>query len=102
MSDKVRNILFIAFITLALVSLVVFSVKKSDDPLRMIFRWALTAIVVPFMFLKVLPMVFEDPSTALLLTAVCGSVMAVTWRRALASIIANPIGNLFDGGSDAL
>ena len=99
MSETVRNILFYASGALVLGWVVVVTVIKSEDPLRMIFRWIVTAGMVTFMFLKIMPLVLQAPIVALPMAGFCGIVLAVTWRRALAAIVANPFGNLFDGGN---
>src|SRR5205085_4505738 len=46
-----------------------------------------------------MPLVLQAPIVALPMAGFCGIVLAVTWRRALAAIVANPFGNLFDGGN---
>ena len=99
MSELVRNILFYGIVSLVLGSVVVVTTIKAEDPALMAFRWVLTVIVLVFMFLKALPSVMTAPIAGLQMVLLCGVVMAVTWRRALASIVANPIGNLFDGGN---
>jgi tetratricopeptide (TPR) repeat protein len=99
MSELVRNILFYGIVSLVLGSVVVVTTIKAEDPALMAFRWVLTVIVLVFMFLKALPSVMTAPIAGLQMVLLCGVVMAITWRRALASLVANPFGNLFDGGN---
>src|SRR5206468_9399515 len=33
------------------------------------------------------------------LTAVCGLTLAIIWRRSIASLVADPIASLYDGGT---
>ncbi|HEY5911586.1 MAG TPA: hypothetical protein VJA21_13385 [Verrucomicrobiae bacterium] len=79
------------------------TIKNSDDPARMIFKWVLTAIVIGFMITVVAPMVGQGGYGAAFggipLTAVCGLALAIIWRRNIAELVANPIASLYDGGS---
>jgi tetratricopeptide (TPR) repeat protein len=80
------------------------TVKKAEDPALMIVKWVVTAIVVGFLVGFVMPMVASPGYGALfgvLITTVCGLVMAITWRRNLAGLVADPIASLYDGGNDA-
>lgn len=87
---------------LALGVAVYWSIKKAEDPARMIFKWVLTLLVAGVM-LQVLgptarkePMTFADVS----LTALCGLAMAIIWRTAIAALVAKPFESLYDGGSE--
>lgn len=83
--------------------IVVKTVTKAEEPVRMLVKWVFTALVLAFMFLVVGPMMTNPraASYSLLLVGVCAAAMIITWRRSIADIIANPIGALYDGGSDA-
>ncbi len=51
---------------------------------------------------KIMPMMARGGEAAvggLFITLGLGLVMAATWRRSIASIVANPIGSLYDGGN---
>ena len=99
-------------ILLSLGSLVIFmgligwmmwrSLKKSEDPARLIFKWLLTGLVLGVMFLKVIPIVarggFEGAFVGIPATAVCGLALAIIWRHSLASLVAKPFATLYDGG----
>jgi tetratricopeptide (TPR) repeat protein len=81
------------------------SIKKAEDPTLTIVKWVVTAIVLAFMVGFIMPMV-ANPSYAAAfigvpLTAVCGLVLAIAWRRNIANLVANPIASLYDGGDDA-
>lgn len=77
--------------------------KKSEDPARLLFKWILTIIIVGAMFVFIGPMMKEGGYGAAFggipAAAVGGIVLAIIWRRDLADLIANPIGNIYDGGS---
>ena len=82
--------------------LLVRSLKRSDDPSRLIFKWFLTALVVGFMIWKVAPLVgrggYEGAFIGIPVTAACGLTLAIIWRYNIASIIAKPFSSLYDGG----
>ena len=89
-------------LTLAAGIVVVSSIRKSEDPARMVFKWILTAVVLAALFVWVAPMVGAGGATALFmglpLTVACGFVLAGVWRHSLASLVAKPIASLYDGG----
>src|SRR5262249_48938612 len=77
------------------------TLRKSDDPARMAFKWVLTAVVLVFLYFQVGPMMAAgggEAGAGLALTLVCGLVLAITWRVAIASLIAKPFAALYDGG----
>lgn len=82
-----------------------FALKKSDDPGELITKWIFTAIVLGVMFWKVIPLVsrggYVGAFVGIPFTAACGLVLAIIWRRNIAGLIANPIGSLYDGGTQA-
>lgn len=79
------------------------TIKNSDDPARMVFKWVLTAVVIGFMIKVVAPIVgqggYGGAFAGIPLTAVCGLVLAIIWRRNLAELVANPFASLYDGGN---
>jgi tetratricopeptide (TPR) repeat protein len=101
-ADIIRGSAILVVGVLAIGSLIVWSVKKADDPARMIFKWILTAIVVAVLFWKVAPIMAKGGYTAAFggipMGAVCGLVLAIIWRHNLAGLVANPFGSLYDGG----
>jgi tetratricopeptide (TPR) repeat protein len=83
--------------------LFIYKLKNSEDPPKLIFKWIFTAVVIGFIFKVIVPG-FEaggfDAINALLLMAVCGVAMAVTWRQSIIDLVANPIASLYDGGTE--
>jgi tetratricopeptide (TPR) repeat protein len=81
---------------------VVITVRKAEDPARMVFKWVLTAIIVAYMVFGVAPTVGQGGYAAAFsgipLTAVCGLALAIVWRHNLAGLIAKPFGSMYDGG----
>ena len=79
------------------------TLKKSEDPPRLVFKWILTAIVLGFLLRYVMPDVAQGGIAAIagvLQTAVIGLVLAIIWRHNIAMIVAKPFASLYDGGND--
>src|SRR3954468_6272796 len=78
------------------------TIRKAEDPRRMIFRWVLTAGVIAFMYFEAFPLLRGegyDVIFGFVLVMACGMGMLVVWRHSLAAIIAAPFGALYDGGN---
>ena len=100
--EIVRGIFTFALIIGAVGFVVVRSVLKAEDPARMILKWLVTLGVAVFMIWVAIPAVLQDGYAALhglSLVLICAVVMVVTWRHNLASLVADPIGALYDGGT---
>jgi tetratricopeptide (TPR) repeat protein len=97
------NVFWIAVIIVGAVWLLIHSVKRSEDPPKLIFKWIFTAVVIGFVFKAVVPG-FEaggfEAINALFLIALCGAAMTVTWRQSIIDLVANPIASLYDGGKE--
>jgi tetratricopeptide (TPR) repeat protein len=79
------------------------SLKRSDDPAKLIFKWVFTALVVWFFFAVAAPAGEKggyDAIHAIIVTLLCGIAMAITWRHSIIDLIANPIASLYDGGRE--
>ena len=99
----VRGIITAALITAGVGFVVVHSIKKADDPARMIFKWVVTLGVAVFMIWVAIPAVLVDGYAALhglSLILICAVVMIITWRHDISGLIANPIAGLYDGGTE--
>jgi tetratricopeptide (TPR) repeat protein len=98
----VRGTLILAGALLAIGWVIVLSVKRAEDPARMVFKWILTVIILGVMFRFVAPIVaqggYGGAFMGIPLTAVCGLALAIVWRYHLASLIARPFASLYDGG----
>jgi tetratricopeptide (TPR) repeat protein len=79
------------------------TLKRSDDPPKLIFKWIFTAVTIGFVFKVVVPG-FEAGGTnaifGLILMLICGLAMVVIWRHSIIDLVANPIASLYDGGSE--
>ena len=83
--------------------LFILTVKRSEDPLKLIFKWIFTAVILWFEFKTAVPAFARggfDAIYGLILTLLFGLAMAITWRHSLIDLIANPIGSLYDGGRE--
>ncbi len=100
--EIIRGILTFALIISAVGFVVVRSVQKAEDPARMILKWLVTLGVVLFVIWVAIPAVLQDGYAALhglSLVLICAVVMIVTWRHNIASLVAEPLGALYDGGT---
>jgi len=79
------------------------TLRNSDDPAALIFKWIFSLVIGALMVVYVVPMVAKgDYAAAFIgipLTAAGGLVLAITWRKNIANLIANPLGGLYDGGT---
>jgi len=79
------------------------SLKRSAEPLKLIFKWIFTALVIGWFFAVAVPAGQKggyDAIFAILETLICGIALAITWRHSIIDLIANPIGSLYDGGRE--
>lgn len=79
------------------------TLKRSEDPARLIFKWVLTAVILGYMARYVLPDVASGGEAALvgiMQTVVIALVMAIIWRHSIAAMIAKPFAALYDGGNE--
>jgi tetratricopeptide (TPR) repeat protein len=76
--------------------------QKSEDPGRLLFKWILTLIIFGLWLGFAVPAALKGGLVAfsgVSETMIEGIVLAIMWRREIAGLIANPLGNLYDGGS---
>jgi tetratricopeptide (TPR) repeat protein len=77
------------------------SLKRSDEPPRLIIKWIVTALVIAFLYWKVGPLADSgggDAWVAVIFTLVCGLILAATWRHSIGEMIARPFEVLYNGG----
>jgi Tetratricopeptide repeat len=79
------------------------SLRRSDQPERLIFKWVVTALIVWAIFKFIVPD-FErggyDAVFGLIVMLILGGIMAVMWRHSMIDMVANPIASLYDGGTE--
>ena len=83
--------------------LLIKTVRRSDDAPLLIFKLILTVVVVAMVTLLIRPILREGGSLlagliGIPIAAIAGLVLGFTWRKNIANLIANPIGDLYDGG----
>ncbi len=95
------EIVALAVVVIALGWLLLRTLKRSEDPPRLIFKWVLTALIVGLMKWKAIPLAGRgggDSYVGVVLALLCGLVLTAIWRHSIASIVASPFGALYDGG----
>ncbi len=78
------------------------TLQKTEDKGSLIFKWILTAVLMGFSIKVVMPGMKEGGLAAiggLMAALVVALVLAITWRRSIADLIATPFNNLYTGGS---
>ncbi len=76
---------------------VAYMFKKSEDPTGMLFKWVLT---VPLVILLVIAGEKMGGTIGILVIGIVSVVLAVIWTPHIANLVASPLTNLFDGGSE--
>ena len=103
MGEKAHTIVTIVVLAFACGAVVVWTVRKAEDPARMLFKWVLTVPVLYLLFGVAAPMVakggYNGAFGGIPFTAVCGLALAAIWRHNLAELIASPFASLYDGGN---
>jgi tetratricopeptide (TPR) repeat protein len=101
--EILRGVVLLVFLILLVGWVVVLTVRKSEDPAQMIFKWILTAGVVAFIMVVVMPLVgkggYAGAFGGIPMAAACGIVLAIIWGRILGGMAARPLTSLFDGGN---
>src|SRR5205085_10814680 len=73
---------------------IIHTIRKADDPARMIFKWVLTAFMLWVLIWKVGAFVQNGGAAGAFIGvpfgAACGIVLAIIWRHNIASLIAKP------------
>src|SRR4051794_28385028 len=81
------------------------TIKRSDDPPKMIFKWGLTFLIFGLFGLAVIKEVGFSEAGAFIVPFVCvfiGIVMSITWAPHLGAWLAKPLTSMFDGGETEL
>ena len=89
--------IFLAFVGWLLIR----SLRRSEDPARLVFKWVLTAPVMGYMIWQLRPAVAAGGAVAIdgiVQTCLCGLALTIIWRQSLISIVSKPFGALYDGG----
>ena len=102
--EIIRGTVILLIFGAAVIWVMARSLKRAEDPAALVFKWVLTAGVLALLVFKVLPMVaaggYEAAFGGVPFAAVCGLFLAIIWRGSITNLIAKPLGDLFDGGSE--
>ncbi|HVV72202.1 MAG TPA: hypothetical protein VHI52_12005 [Verrucomicrobiae bacterium] len=101
MSETVHKIVVAVALGGAFGWLIVHSVRRAEDPGRMIFKWGLTLVVCALMYWHAFPLAGAGGMAAfsgVSLAMFYGFILAITWRRSIGGFVAKPFGSLYDGG----
>ena len=80
------------------------SLRRTEDPARLVVKWVVTGLVAFFIAWKLLPLADNgggDAWIAVVLGLVCGLILAATWRHSIGDFIAKPFEVLYNGGDVA-
>ena len=106
MSDTIKNSTGLFFSFIGAVSIVWFlwhSLKRSEDPAWLVFKWILTVVAIWVEWKIALPSFGRGGLQAMFGLAVSlfvGLAMTATWRGAIVDLVANPLAALYDGGTE--
>ena len=79
------------------------SLKQSDDPAKLIFKWVLTVGILLAEWKYVLPMYGGGGLGAIFAIGMTGGLAIafnIIWRHSIIEIFTKPLTNIFDGGSE--
>ncbi|HWH72080.1 MAG TPA: hypothetical protein VNT26_22145, partial [Candidatus Sulfotelmatobacter sp.] len=88
------SLLLLAVLVVFLIWFIVRSVKKAEDPARIVFKWVLTGVLVPLGFLAV-------PIFGTFGPLLFGVILAFVWLPHIIAGCLKPLTSLFDGGDQA-
>src|SRR2546427_8274920 len=69
------------------------SLRRSEEPVRLIVKWIITALMAPAIFLA-----GGAGPYGIIFALVIAAVLVITWGRSIFAGAAPPFGNLFSGG----
>ena len=69
------------------------SLRRSEEPVRLIVKWIITALMAPAIFLA-----GGAGPYGIIFALVIAAVLVITWGRSICAVAARPFENLFTGG----
>jgi tetratricopeptide (TPR) repeat protein len=98
--QMVRGIFLLALALSAVGWFMVWCIKRSEDPRRLIFKWVLTAGAIACIIWYVGPTLAGGGAIAGMVSTLLLTIfLTVVWRHSIADLIAKPFASLYDGGS---
>jgi len=85
------------------------TLKRTEDPPRLVFKWVLSAIGLALVFRTMSGLAraidggvnYGAAFYYAIVSAILGLCFAIIWRHNIASMIAKPFASLYDGGNEA-
>jgi tetratricopeptide (TPR) repeat protein len=103
-AEIIRGTLLLLVALTALGYFMMRSLRRAEEPPRLIVKWIVSGLVIFFLAWQVFPMASNgggDAWIGVVMTLVCGLILAATWRHSMGEIIARPFEVLYNGGDVA-
>jgi hypothetical protein len=94
----IRGTLILLFLLTITVLLARRSLRRSEDPARLMAKWAISLVVLGIMLVLAKAQGPMDQLVSILGVCVTGLVMGIIWAPNIAATFAKPLINLFTGG----
>src|SRR6185369_17467590 len=91
--EIIRGTLLLVVALAALGFFMARSLRRTEDPARLVVKWVVTGLVAFFIAWKLLPLADNgggDAWIAVVLGLVCGLILTATWRHSIGDFIAKP------------
>ena len=100
-AEIIRGTLILLFVVIVFGALLWRSLKRSEDPPKLLFKWILTALIIAFAAWKVMPTAGNGGGESFMgvaMAMICGLGITAIWRHSIASMVSKPFEALFTGG----
>jgi tetratricopeptide (TPR) repeat protein len=101
MSQTVHTIIVLVALGGSFGWLIVYTIKRAEEPSWMALKWVVTIIVACLMYWQAFPLAGQGGMAAfsgISLAMFYGIIMAITWRHNIGGLLAKPFSSLYDGG----
>ena len=98
------GLLMIAVVIGTFIWLIIRSIKRSEDPAKLLFKYVLSLVFIA-LFIGFVRKIGFDSEVAVIIPFGCvafGVAMAVVWAPQIGALLAKPITSMFDGGDTPL
>src|SRR5882724_8900916 len=98
-TEIIRGTLLLLVALTALGYFMMRSLRRAEEPPRLIVKWIVSGLVIFFLVWQVFPMASNgggDAWIGVVMTLVCGLILAATWRHSMGEIIARPFEVLYN------
>jgi tetratricopeptide (TPR) repeat protein len=97
----IRGIVVLVLAIASVLWLMYRSLKRSEEPAGLVVKWLITAPILWIFATRILPSGAAGGLAALgalVYALLCAVVLLLIWRQSIASVVARPFGDLYDGG----